>query len=443
MSAHLLLFLYRGSTMDLNVKPSQFISWWKFDGKVYLFCSRSGFFSEIDTKTEELIKGVKNIREISDTALAQLLLEKGVLVPAEMDEMGAFRYMAMAEQYTVTPAKLSFTVAVTEKCNYRCRYCFEDGKMSSREMSSETAEKVADYIEHQVKNATHLKEIKITWFGGEPLLMVHTISAISERIIKVCDECNIVFSCAIITNGSLLSPSVIQKLLDCRLSFAQVTLDGDADISCHYKQCSPSYFHSSIEGILLAAEHIRVNVRLNTDGKNIHSILSVVDRIRKLAKGSIAEKNIHYYLACIDSPGQTIVPAWFVEAHKIFINYLIQNSMKQDLIFALPKARYTSCGAVTNSFEFIGVDGKIVKCEHYLGNVSKTVGTVEDGLYHNYEESRFRDDYVNEKCNDCALFPICRQGCLEKRLDEGVSVNCKAFHQNVENILHGIVSVMK
>ena len=141
--------------MDLNVKPSQFISWWKFDGKVYLFCSRSGFFSEIDTKTEELIKGVKNIREISDTALAQLLLEKGVLVPAEMDEMGAFRYMAMAEQYTVTPAKLSFTVAVTEKCNYRCRYCFEDGKMSSREMSSETAEKVADYIEHQVKNATH------------------------------------------------------------------------------------------------------------------------------------------------------------------------------------------------------------------------------------------------------------------------------------------------
>ena len=188
---------------------------------------------------------------------------------------------------------------------------------------------------------------------------------------------------------------------------------------------------------------MRVNVRLNTDGENMYSILSVVDRIRKLARGSTAEKNIRYYLACIDSPGQSIMPEWFVTAHRIFIDYLIQNRMKSDLILALPKARYTSCGAVTNSFNFIGADGKIVKCEHYLGDASKVVGSVEDGLYHNYEESRFRDDHIEEKCNDCTFFPVCRQGCLEKRLDEGASVNCKAFSQNIENVLYGIVSAMK
>lgn len=428
--------------MNLNIKLSQFVSWWKFDGKTYIFCSKSGLFCEIDEKTEAIIKGAKNTQEIKDEALTRLLLEKGVLVPSEMDEMGLFHYMTMAEQYTIAPSKLSYTIAVTEKCNYRCRYCFENGKMSSREMSSETADKVADYIEHQIQKAAHLREIKITWFGGEPLLMMSAISIISQKIIKVCDEHNIIFSCAIITNGSLLTPSVIQKLLSYRLSFVQITLDGDEDVSCNYKQCSPKCFNSSISGILSAAEHVRVNVRLNTDGKNIHSILNVVDRIRKLAESSQAAENIRYYLACIDSPGQSIMPEWFVEAHKIFLNYLSQNDMKQDLILALPKSRYTSCGAVTNSFNFIGVDGKIVKCEHYLGDASRTVGTVEDGLYHNYEEMRFRDNYVDEKCKDCTLFPICRQGCLEKRLDDGATVNCKAFYQNIENILYRIKSVI-
>lgn len=425
----------------MNIKLSQFVSWWNFDEKAYIFCSRSGMFCEIDKETEAIIKESKNTQEIKDEALVRLLLEKGVLVPAEMDEMGAFHYMAMAEQYTVTSTKLSFTIAVTEKCNYMCRYCFENGKMSSREMSSETAGKVADYIERQIQEAAHLREIKITWFGGEPLLMMSAISIISEKIIKVCDENNIIFSCAIITNGSLLSPPIIQKLLNYRLSFVQVTLDGDEDISCNYKQCSPNFFRSSIKGILLAAEHVRVNVRLNTDGKNIHSILNVVGRIRKLSEAPQAKENIRYYLACIDSPGQNIMPEWFVETHKIFLDYLCKNGMKQDLILALPKARYTSCGAVTNSFNFIGVDGKIVKCEHYLGDASKTVGSVEDGLYHNYEETRFRDSRMDNKCSDCAFFPICRQGCLEKRLDEGATVNCEGFLQNIGNILFSIKSV--
>lgn len=421
--------------MAREIKLSQFVSWWDFHNNRYLFCSSSGAFVKINEETEKLLRAANVLDDISDPELAAFFTEKGILVPHNIDEFGTYRQMTLSEMYCGKPSKLSYTVAVTEKCNFRCYYCFEEGRVSDASMTVETAQSVVDFLQSSVLTSK-AKELHITWFGGEPLLNTSVISYISELIIPFCEKNNVTYSAAIITNGSLLNEAITDMLIENKVSFMQVTIDGDKETSCRYKHCSETNYQRSLCGVVYAAPKIRVNVRFNTDGENIESILNAVDNIREMISDATAMGNIRYYLACIERPSECIIPDWYVAAHKLFVNHLAKRGMKDDILMALPKARLASCGAVTNSSFFICANGDIVKCEHYLGLTERRIGTVFEGLYHNAEEERFRDCVFPNKCRACTFFPICRQGCLCKRLDEECEVNCKGFIENIANILY-------
>ena len=285
--------------------------------------------------------------------------------------------------------------------------------------------------------------MKLTWFGGEPLLNTEAISYISDAVIEFCDRLGVTYSAAVITNGSLINEKTIIDLVGKRVTFVQITLDGDEETSRRYKRCTAENYHNSLNGIVIAANRIRVNVRFNTDGENIESIISTVKMLKSMMSATNAEKNVRYYLACIDRPSENMMPTWYVKAHCRFLNFLTNEKMREDILVALPKARFSSCGACTNSMNYIAADGNIVKCEHYLGSRNHDIGSVEDGLFHNSEEARFRDIAVAAKCEKCSFLPICRQGCLKKRLDENCQMNCDEFKENVGNVLHSLAIVSK
>lgn len=430
--------------MSIMLKLSNYVTWWDFSGGRYLFCTSSGTLAKVNKNTEQMLKSAKNICDISDESLHSFLLEKGILVPACRDEFGTYRYMTMVEQYNLTPKRRSFTIAVTELCNYNCWYCFEAKTMSGRSMDFETAENVAHYIESIIrKESSSLKELHITWFGGEPIMAIETIAYISNRVIAICNDVGIRYTASVISNGSLITAETMRTLKELRISFLQITIDGDIDTSCLYKGSSHHLFNNSLNSIIYAANDMRVHVRLNTDGTNISSILNVVDKVCNMAKNLGTLENIRFYLACIDQPGTSQFPSWFVETHEVFLSFLEQRGMKHDIEMALPKARFASCGATTDSLFFIGVDGSIVKCEHYLGDTLKAVGHVREGLWHNSEEAAFRDISYSENCKDCSFYPICRQGCLAKRINEDAGVDCTQFKKNIYYILKHLIGANK
>lgn len=429
--------------MRHRVKMSNYVTWWTVDDKDYIYCTRSGLIARIDEQTKHTLKSIQYLDEITDEFQRQFFVEKGILVSEDVDEFGLFRFYTMSEQFNSSPTNLSFTIAVTEQCNYHCSYCFESKTMNGNRMSDETVDAIIAYIKGEIDTSQRLEELKITWFGGEPLLELKIIEKISTKIIQYCAEKGIKYIAAIITNGSLASESAIALLEQLNVSFIQITLDGDFEETCKLKGCTKDLFLRSLQGVLFAAKKMRINVRLNTDGSNIDSIISVVKTIRDQAIQENVLDNIRFYLACIEKAGDCLMPDWFVEANKKFLDYLVSNGMKEDILVALPKARYSSCGAVTNSHFFIGTDGSIVKCEHYLGRTDKKVGTVFSGLWHNRNEAEFRDITVQPRCESCSFFPICRQGCLARRLDEKNEMNCNMFITNIQNIIESFVVAAK
>ncbi|HVR98040.1 MAG TPA: radical SAM protein, partial [Thermoanaerobaculia bacterium] len=65
----------------------------------------------------------------------------------------------------VDPRALELIILPTEKCNFRCTYCYEDFAVGR--MKPVIVESVKELIR---RRAGDLDTLCLSWFGGEPLL---------------------------------------------------------------------------------------------------------------------------------------------------------------------------------------------------------------------------------------------------------------------------------
>ena len=110
----------------------------------------------------------------------------------------------------------------------RCGYCFE--QKSDTFMTMEVAKNIISFVERKV-NEELITEINVTWYGGEPLLATDMIYYLSEKLLEICGKKNICYNASIITNGLKLNRNIACKLVEeCKVSSAQITLDGKEEI---------------------------------------------------------------------------------------------------------------------------------------------------------------------------------------------------------------------
>jgi uncharacterized protein len=113
----------------------------------------------------------------------------------------------------------------TEKCNFRCTYCyesFEKGRMTAA--SVEALGKAIDRIGRRAN------QFSLSFFGGEPLLCADLVVRLSTQAFSLMRERNLPYAASIATNGALLNAELFDQLLDCGVVSYQITVDGPADI---------------------------------------------------------------------------------------------------------------------------------------------------------------------------------------------------------------------
>src|SRR6185503_8223712 len=98
--------------------------------------------------------------------------------------------------------------------------------MSRKTMNAATADATVTFL------AGRLREVKperldLTFIGGEPLLHPHIIERIAAGLQPECAALGTRFGFQLITNGTLMTPAVIERLLPLGLDVVQVTIDGD------------------------------------------------------------------------------------------------------------------------------------------------------------------------------------------------------------------------
>ena len=200
-----------------------------FGEKLLVFNSLYGSFCCIN-KEKDIKNFLKsNLYKLNSEQIDELT-DKGIIVEDNIAE----EIIANKKLYDfIYDNRLELVIMPTMQCNFRCSYCYEDFKMGA--MDEKAIKSIIKYLYHTLNKHSGLI---IDWFGGEPLLSLSQMEKISNQAIKLCSALKIPYYSCITTNGYLLTPENIHKLLKMRVYNMQITIDGSE--SYHNKNRSLS-----------------------------------------------------------------------------------------------------------------------------------------------------------------------------------------------------------
>ena len=176
---------------------------------------------------------------------------------------------------------LHLIILPTEKCNFRCTYCYEDFEIGK--MSRETVEAIKRHIDARLDRG--VEHLVLSWFGGEPLLASDVIEDLCNHAqARQADGRLHSFRGDITTNAYLLTPANLKRMVGLGQSEFQVSLDGfGAGHDQTRRYISGKGTFETVWANLLAARDsdldFKITLRCHLTSANSESIAHLVDAI--------------------------------------------------------------------------------------------------------------------------------------------------------------------
>lgn len=319
---------------------------------------------------------------------------------------------------------------VTDFCNLRCRYCFEetpavfaprcDIAMStdiSRKAVKTFANLVEKYGGKNTKKIIHL-------YGGEPLLNFKAIQAAVEKAAELKkakempEECEVVM----VTNGVLLNEKVAEFVVNNNISVG-ISLDGPENFNNLYRigKKKTNVFQKAVAAYnLLKRRGAKVGISATLTPEvveNFDEVLNFFTNDVEIRDG-ISWNILHY------NPAVPVSKGYFQKAAHCVIKgferfrelgIYEERMMRKLKAFINQEAMLADCGVIGNQI-VVAPDGRIGVCQDFIkprtyfdGTVMKTdYDPVRSGLF---EEWKKRSPLFMEECFDCEAIAICGGGC--------------------------------
>lgn len=369
----------------------------------------------------------------------ETLRKNGCIVDKRFDELGKVLFDEKATMLNNEPIGLHYTIAPGLGCNYNCPYCFEKDRAIHSSMTETTQKKVCDFIIRAAEDNQNLKQIGITWFGGEPLLYMDAIKSISKQLIDYCQGRNIIYSAGIVTNGRYLSKEIAVELKRLKVSYVQMAIDGMREAYSISKGTVPENFDATINNVVDSADIISITVRINVS----KSITEAENLTEYLLKGKGLEGRIKIYIAHVRDYTETNMAIEqqshrdFLEMEKRYIDSFGngRSYSLDSLFYTKPRRRCTTCLSVCNPNYCIGPEGELYRCEHHFGQQDHIVGTIESGRFYRFDETSYLKHIHPKCCEECQLLPVCMGGCMNDARKGKPALACEQFKERLIDYL--------
>lgn len=291
----------------------------------------------------------------------------------------------------------------TYQCNLRCWYCVQNHQ--ELWMSKETETQIIQLLNQKISD-TSIKSVKISWFGGEPLLGYDRVERITSYACKKCSEAGKSFVCDITTNGTLLNRERIKALQSAGVSSYQITIDGDKETHDSIKVLDgASAFEKSLENINIISETSECLLRFNYTHNNLKPE-SIIECINKRIKPE-NRKNIKFLLYKVWQEPQSLIDERAVKK-------MIDLSESIGIKTLLPTCNlcYSDC----KHFDCIFPNGKVEKCDNESPIAAK--GQIVNGeVKWSGDTNAHIPAFSNPAfpCRKCKYVPVCWGPCVAKR----------------------------
>ena len=196
-------------------------------------------------------------------------------------------------------ALTSFLIFPTTDCNARCFYCYELGR-NRVNMSDKIAHDTALFI----KQKSLGNDVRLRWFGGEPLFNLRAIDIITEDL-RAND---VVFKSQMTSNGYLFDESTVKRAVEnWKLDSIQISLDGTEKVynkSKAFIYRDTNAFKRVLHNIgLLLNAGVEVNIRLNMDKHNYEDLIILC---KELSERFYGNDKLNVYAALLRDFGYSI-----------------------------------------------------------------------------------------------------------------------------------------
>lgn len=317
-------------------------------------------------------------------------------------------------------------VVLNLDCNLACPYCYEDEFRGKQYMSAETAALLVETIRRD--RIDQGQPVRLTFYGGEPLLSLDLIRAISLPLQESAQKSGGAFSFTVVTNGTLLNRACAEALIPLGLSGAKITIDGPAGLhnrSRPYVSGRGSY-DAIVRNVIDIFDIVPLQLGGNYTRDNYRDFPRMLDDLLACGidparvgtvlfapvvpkAGARAVTDFNTGCACSYEP-------WLAEAGL----YLREETLKRG--FPAPKPRLSACMVELENDLVIGHDGSLYKCPAFMAYEQLRIGSLAEGIG-DYRESHRMDLWKREECLECPYLPLCFGGCRQMTLLRNGAIN--------------------
>jgi uncharacterized protein len=396
-----------------------------------------------------------------------VLKEHGFLVAdRQADQRALDTYFA---RVTSDSSELHITVLTTLQCNFACDYCFQgdhgDYNKFAEKMTLETAMRTAEWVEREM-DRVRPEHVTLMFFGGEPLLNLPVMNYLSERLHGAAQMRGLEIGISIITNGLLLTPAIVERLLPFGLRGVKITLDGDRDTHNRMRPLrgGQGTFDRIVQNIRTIADLVAVSIGGNFDESSVDSYPALLDYLKeqdfadKLVKvnfkpvvrgpeQSVSARGIIPLTplgangapvkplggTCMTSVGEGLSPASACDSCNFAaekMSYLRDETIRRG--FPTPDGVHNGpCHVHAKHAHTIGPDGSLYACPGFTGERGLSTGHIDDRRDAFRESAREKFERLRpwKECGDCAFIPVCAGGCLVASQTQLGDMNLPTCHK--------------
>jgi len=334
----------------------------------------------------------------------------------------------------------SIYLFIAQECNMRCVYCYGEGGSYGEGgmMSDETAFKAVDWL---LDNSKSAEQVKIFFFGGEPLLNFPLMKRVVAYSKEKAGELGKKVTFGITTNATLITDEVISFMSEEKMD-PLISFDGPPEIQNRqrpFKDGGGSYdtAYANILKMREAFPRLKARATIYGDadpfeimegiGKAGFSkcILSKASRVilsgpnGQTVTDEMDEKTTGRMIAIMKEEGDSAVRA--VKGRRVGENLgaetpenlrLLQTSVTDIIkILISRRKRYFGCGA-GKGIAAISVSGDVYPCHRFVGQEDAIMGNIES-----YKPEGINDYYRAvvqnlPDCRACWARYLCGGGCF-------------------------------
>lgn len=381
-----------------------------------------------------LVVDGSRIYSIDDETAAQLRQDPAD-VSRRLEQLGLFDPQTpyVTDDAPRSMAVRSLSLAVAQKCNLACTYCYaQEGSFGVEPKNMEREAALAS-LALLFRDAAPGESVNLAFLGGEPLVNRSLIRECTERAVEIGESRSIRVNFSITTNGTLIQPSD-GEFFEQHGFAVTVSLDGVGEAHDRQRplrggQGSYARILRNVRPLLAMQRRMQVSARVTVTPGNLR-LRETLDELLSLGFHSVGFSPMLHAPSGNEEMNQSALTEMLDQMIDCGEEFMRRTVLGERYAFAnlltavqqIHKGTHRPypCGAGGGYFG-VAADGDLYACHRFVEDPNAQFGDVWKGVDEDAQKRwlKQRHVHVQAPCSGCWARYLCGGGCHHEVIHRG------------------------